>query len=171
MTEETCIYPYANFRVPPARQGLFCLSRQRQNCCKVLSMPNRCLQKMLLKTSYAKTISSTRAAVPKVQVATQTWVMKGKKWTSPRWFKSVKMNFFLSFFKFFPFRHRLNYCIIRISFGFVLLKLNYCIKSGFPRVLMAAQLFAVTSQPVAKLRFIDYWSILELNSSVEYQGW
>jgi len=40
--------------------------------------------------------------------------------------------------------------------------------SGFLRVLMAAQLLAVTqtSQLAAKLRFVDYGSILELNSSV-----
>jgi len=75
---------------------------------------------------------------------------------------------------FFQFRHRLNYCIIRITFGFVLLKLDYLIISGFPRVLMAAQLLAVTSQLAAKLRFVDYGSILALNSSVnrsvEYHG-
>ena len=32
---------------------------------------------------------------------------------------------------------------------------------------MAPQLLAVTRQPAAKLRFIDYGSILELNSSVD----
>jgi len=84
------------------------------------------------------------------------------------------MNFFLSFFKFFQFRHGLNYCVMRISFGFVLSKLAYCIISGFPKVLVAAQLLAVTSQLAAKLRFVDYGSILELNSpvnrSAEYQG-
>jgi len=48
-------------------------------------------------------------------------------------------------FKFFQFRHRLNYCIMRISFGLVLLKLDHCIISGFPRVLVAAQQQAVTS--------------------------
>jgi len=41
-------------------------------------------------------------------------------------------------------------------------------------VLVAAQLLAVTSQLAAKLRFVDYGSILELNSSVktsvEYHG-
>jgi len=49
-----------------------------------------------------------------------------------------------------------------------LIKLDYCIMSGFLRVLMAAQLLAVTqtSQLAAKLRFVDYGSILELNSSV-----
>jgi len=55
--------------------------------------------------------------------------------------KSVKTNLFLFIFNFFQFRKRLNYCIILISFGFAL-KLNYCIISGFPRVLMAAQLLA-----------------------------
>jgi len=53
------------------------------------------------------------------------------------------------FFSFFKFRQRLNYYIIRISFGFVLSKLDYCITSGFPRVLMVAQLLA------AKLRFVE----------------
>jgi len=39
---------------------------------------------------------------------------------------------------------------------------------------MAAQLLAITSQLAAKLRFVDYESILELNisvnRSVEYRG-
>jgi len=34
---------------------------------------------------------------------------------------------------------------MRISFGLVLLKLDHCIISGFPRVLVAAQQQAVTS--------------------------
>jgi len=42
-------------------------------------------------------------------------------------------------------------------------------------VVMAAQLLAVTSQLAAKLRFVDYGSILEFNSSVkrsvECHGW
>ena len=97
----------------------------------------------------------------------QTWVTKGRKmgrakiiqiyqkelFSFATWRQTLRNNmsskknrtFFFSFFKFCQFRHRLNYCIIRISFGFILLKLDYCIISGFPRVLMAAQLLAVIS--------------------------
>jgi len=81
------------------------------------------------------------SAVPKAWVAAQTWVVKGGKWVAPRLLKSVKTNFFLFIFQVLSqFRHRLNYCIICISFGFVLLKPDYCIINSFPRVLMAARL-------------------------------
>ena len=124
---------------------------------------------------FWKLLMGTKQRFPKYGSRPKHGSRRVKKWVSPRWFKYVKMNFFLSFFKFFQFRHRLNYCIIRMSFGFVLLKLGDCIVSGFPRVLMAAaQLLAVTSHLAAKLRFVDYGSILELNSSVnrsvEYHG-
>jgi len=55
----------------------------------------------------------------------------------------ICQNELFSFFKFFQFRRRLNCCITGISFDFVLLKLDYCIVSGYPRVLV--QLLAVTS--------------------------
>jgi len=54
-----------------------------------------------------------------------------------------------------------------------------CITTGlnhkwFSKSLMAVQLPSATTQLAAKLRFVDYGSILELNSSVnrsvEYQG-
>jgi len=113
-------------------------------------------------------------AVPKLWVATQTWVAKGRK-VAPRWFNSANTNFFFSFFKFFQFCHRLNYCIASYAFHLASYSsyycMDYCIISGFPRVLLAAQLLAVNS--VVKLLLAV--RILELNSSlnrsVEYQSW
>jgi len=46
-----------------------------------------------------------------------------------------------------------------ISFGFVILQLDYCIISDFPKISIAAQLLAVTSQLAANLRLVDYGSI------------
>jgi len=92
---------------------------------------------------------------------------EGSKNGSPQGDSNLsKRTFFFPFSMFLEYCHRLNYCIIGISFAFVLLKSDYYITSGFPRVLVAAQLLAVTSQLAAKLRFVDYGSILELNSSV-----
>jgi len=89
---------------------------------------------------------SLTTAVPKVWVVTQTWVAKGRKMCRAKVIQICQNEtYFFSFFKFFQFRQRLYYCMIPMSFGFVLLKLDYRIISGFPRVLMAALLLAVTS--------------------------
>jgi len=72
---------------------------------------------------------------------------------------------------FYQFRHRLNYCIIRISFGSVFIKTGLLHHKWFSESFDGS---AATSRLDAMLRFVDYGSILELNSSanrsVEYQG-
>jgi len=83
---------------------------------------------------YLEAAKGYKAAVPNV------WVAKGQKMGSAKMVQICQNELFLSFFKFFQFRHRLNCYIIRMSFGFVLLKFGYCIVSGFPRVLKSPRI-------------------------------